>query len=134
MRLDKDGFSFCCLGVKANVEDGFTPLDDAQRLDLELHGEFDGQEYSCMPSDEYLPEVSEEAQAFFADLNDEGGLSFKQIAFILQTLRSNSENVTAALIWVAAMTGQEFGDWRDAMRSGTYEQTNSTLASANCEE
>jgi len=134
MRLNVDEFRFCCLGVKANVEDAFTPLDDKQREELELHGYFDGQDFSCMPSDEYLLEAPEEAQSFFASLNDEVDLSFKQIAFILQAFRTDRVGVVAALDWVADMEGKEYGDWRDAMQSDTYKQTSSTLASANCEE
>lgn len=133
MRLAVEEFSFCCLGVKANVEDMYTPLTDEQREDLELVGEFDGQEFSCMPSDEYLPEVCEEAQAFFASLNDEANLGFDQIAFILQTFRSDRTGVIAALDWVEDMQGKEYGDWRHAMQSGAYKQTNSTLAQANCD-
>ena len=104
MKLDTTKHRFCCLGVKTNAADAFDELTDEQQEALEFGDLADDLVHmDC----EYIPGEDENAQAFFATLNDDMSWDFHQIAQMIEILASSGNATKAAVDWVSNMDAAE---------------------------
>lgn len=116
--LDPNEYAFCCLGVLQNQQG------------LLLHGNVSEQQKQEGYSDTdnaYPTEGDPSKYKFFAMLNDKG-LSFEDIAIIIELMATYPEKTKQGIDWVSDMDHQQRSLWVDNLRHNYPHQCNQSLA------
>lgn len=109
-KIDKDKYEFCCMGVKAFIE-GKLRTHNGQRIsrDVLVYNIPDGS--TTMLSGD--PDLAGNEQAFLTELNDKVGLSFAQIAGVIEYARDHrvafkDADYERSMAWLEALRSGEF--------------------------